>query len=64
MFQGLGVEVKTRTLKTAGMRHPAKSLWHPATPGVKERPPAGIVTSRPMWYMSVHNGTDTNLRPG
>ena len=29
MFQGLGVEVKTRTLKTAGMRHPIKRLRHP-----------------------------------
>jgi hypothetical protein len=30
MFQRLGVEVKTRTLKTAGMRHPVKRLRHPA----------------------------------
>src|SRR5580658_1638093 len=30
MFQGLGVGVKTRTLKTAGMRHPVKRPRHPA----------------------------------
>jgi hypothetical protein len=26
MFQGLGVEVKTRTMETTGIRHPADGL--------------------------------------